>query len=105
MGIRKTILRKKIEEELKTEKPSIDKIINYIDEYEVANLETIKKLKRKRKLEFRKINGAIKQTINAHGPITKDFIGSATKRIYGSLLEEKKENKFLNFLRWILGKR
>jgi hypothetical protein len=105
MRIRKTILRKKIEEELKTEKPSIDKIINYIDEYEVANLETIKKLKRKRKLEFRKINGAIKQTINAHGPITKDFIGSATKRIYGSLLEEKKENKFLNFLRWILGKR
>jgi hypothetical protein len=105
MRIRKTILRKKIEEELKTEKPSIDKIINYIDEYEVANLETIKKLKRKRKLEFRKINGAIKQTINAHGPITKDFIGSATKRIYGSLLEEKKENKVIKFLKWMLGKR
>jgi hypothetical protein len=31
------------------------------------------------------INGALKQTINAHGPITKERIGSATKRILGAL--------------------
>jgi len=41
------------------------------------------------------INGALKQTINAHGPITKKHIGSATKRILGALgrLRKTKENK------------
>lgn len=105
MRIRKKILRKKIEEELKKNTPNVDTILTYVDEYEIANIETIKKLKRNRKLEFRRINGAIKQTINAHGPITKDLMSSATKRVYGALLEEPKENKFINFLKWILGKR
>lgn len=105
MRIRKTILRKKIEEELNSKIPSVEKILTYIDEYEVANIETIKKLKRKRKLEFRRINGALKQAINAHGPITKDLIGSASKRIYGALLEEPKVNKILKIFRWILRKR
>lgn len=41
----------------------------------------------------RKISGALKQTINAHGPITKELIGSATKRIYGNLLMNPNEVK------------
>lgn len=31
------------------------------------------------------INGALKDTINNHGPITKDYISSASKRIYGNM--------------------
>lgn len=31
------------------------------------------------------IAGALKDTINMHGPITRDKIGSAVKRIIGSL--------------------
>lgn len=104
MIFRKKILRKNIESELKCEKPNIEKIIKFIDEYEIANLNTIKKLKRRRELDFRKINGAIKQTINAHGPITKNLIGSATKRIYGALLEYKNESKLVKILKCITNK-
>lgn len=104
MRVRKTILRKKIEEELNSQIPSVEKILTYVDEYETANIETIKKLKRKRKLEFRRINGAIKQTINAHGPITKDLMSSATKRIYGALLAEEKETIFTKIKNFVLRK-
>ena len=31
------------------------------------------------------INGELRDTINAHGPITKEFVGSASKRIVASL--------------------
>lgn len=31
------------------------------------------------------IAGALKSTINVHGPITPEWIGSASKRIYGQL--------------------
>lgn len=33
----------------------------------------------------KRIAGAIKSTIDAHGPITREWIGSATKRIMGAL--------------------
>lgn len=33
------------------------------------------------------INGGIKQTINDHGPITKELTGSATKRIFGNIIQ------------------
>ena len=58
--------------------------------YERDNIKTIGKLKRKTIPNVKRINGALRQTINAHGPITKQFIGSASKRIYGALLEIKK---------------
>lgn len=42
------------------------------------------------------IAGALRSTINAHGPITKAWIASATKRLYGALnrfVEEKNLDK------------
>jgi hypothetical protein len=62
----------------------IDFILYHIDKYEKNNLETIKKLKKQKKTTIK--NGGLKQTINAHGPITKELIGSASKRIYGLLM-------------------
>lgn len=99
--------RKKLEDNLKKElsqiNPSFDKIIGYINEYEKHNLKTIDKLKREREIDVRKIKGSIKQTINIHGPITKDLIGSLTKRIVGSLLSDvKKQNKTLLKIKTIL---
>ena len=98
---RKGKLRGKIELVLNQDTPDIDEIINHIDDYEQDNLETIKKLSRKKIALIKRINGALKQTIHAHGPITKEFIGSASKRIYGALLEEKKENIFKRFYKWL----
>lgn len=34
---------------------------------------------------MKRIIGALKSTINDHGPVTKDLITSAAKRIYGNL--------------------
>ena len=97
--------RGKLEENIRVEMgkkfPNIELILKYIDEYEKDNLDTIEKLKRDKVLETNRINGALKQSINAHGPITKLLIGSATKRIYGALLETKKESKIQIVLRWI----
>lgn len=99
---RETKLKNKIINELITKSPDINNIMNFIHEYEKDNLETINKLKRDKLIETKKISGALKQTINAHGSITKVLIGSATKRIYGSLLDSnKKESKFKRFLKWI----
>lgn len=84
-------LRTSITEELKKESPSLELILSFIDEYEAANLETIRKLKRDKEVTTKKLNGALRQTINAHGPITMQLIGSATKRIWGTLLVPKKE--------------
>jgi transcriptional regulator NrdR family protein len=107
MKTRKNRLREKITFELNKAEPSIDYILSCVDEYEQFNLLTIKKLKRKKEIDTRKINGAIKQTINAHGPITKDLISSATKRIYGALLTDEKENiitKIIKSLKWTKNK-
>jgi hypothetical protein len=70
----------------------INVILGALDIYEKDNIDTIEKLKRVRKIELNKINGALKQTINAHGPITKELIGSASKRIHGALLDNIKSN-------------
>jgi len=77
-------------------------VINLFSKYEQSNLELINKLKRSKTIETNKINGALKQTINAHGAIDKRLIGSATKRIYGSLLnnEEPKFKFHFNSFFW-----
>ena len=79
-------LTEKLKFELKSQKPNLDKILEYVNEFEKDNLNTIEKLRKEKIYETKRISGALKQTINAHGPITPNFIGSATKRIYGSLL-------------------
>lgn len=80
----------------------IETILNIVDEYENDNLDTIEKLKRDKKVELNKINGALKQTINAHGPITKILIGSASKRIYGALLDNQSKQSILTkIIKWI----
>ncbi len=88
---RKLKLRKKIE--ICSLTNDIDGILKAVDEYEKDNLSTIEKLKRKRQIELNRINGALKQTINAHSVITKQLIGSASKRIYGSLLADKTQKQ------------
>lgn len=72
---------------------NVDKIMELVDVYEQDNLDTIDKCKRDKRLELIKINGALKQTIDAHGPITKVLIGSASKRIHGALLVERNTEK------------
>jgi hypothetical protein len=68
-------------EEKKLTQTEIDYLMLAIDDYEKDNLNTIEKLKKEKFYETKRISGALKQTINAHGPITALLIGSATKRI------------------------
>lgn len=96
---RKGKLRNQIENELLNDKPDINHILAFIDSYEKNNLDTIKKLKRKKDLDIKKINGALKQTINAHSVITKELIGSASKRIFGALLVKNKETFITKLLK------
>ena len=78
-----------------TEK-DVDTLMLIIDDYEKVNLLAIEKLKKDKSLESKRISGALKQTINAHGSITKELIGSATKRIYGTLLKDNNDDfKFI----------
>ncbi len=84
-------LKKQLEQFV--DETQVERVLNIVDEYEKNNLETIDKLKRDKSVEINKINGALKQTINAHGPITKILIGSASKRIYGSLLADNNNKK------------
>jgi hypothetical protein len=98
---RKNKLKQQLEFILTQNYPSqikLDFLMLAVDEYQKANLASIEKLKRERHLETKKISGALKQTLNAHGPITKQFIGSATKRIHGALLSNVKEESFLTKL-------
>jgi hypothetical protein len=98
---RKNKLRNELEFILKQKYPSqieLDFIILAYENYQKDNLDTIEKLKRERHLETKRISGALKQTINAHGPITGQFIGSATKRIHGALLSHVKKESFLTKL-------
>ena len=88
-----------------TEK-DIDNLLIIIEDYEKVNLQTIEKLKKEKKIEAKRISGALKQTIHAHGDITKELIGSATKRIMGALITNEKEESFINklnkfFTKWI----
>lgn len=92
-------LTEKVRLELDSKKPSLENILKHIDDYEQNNLNTIDKLRKEKIYETKRISGALKQTINAHGPITPTFIGSATKRIYGSLLNNgsKEHNPYIKF--------
>jgi len=83
-------LRAAIEKHMKTQ--DVEGFLKAIDEYEQDNLNTIEKLKLRKDITLRKIKGGLKQTIDAHGPITKELIGSATKRVYGMFLENKRQN-------------
>jgi len=93
--------------ELSKPQPDIEIILQHVDEYEKDNLATIEKLKKEKQVDTKKINGALKQAINAHGPITKVLIGSATKRIYGALLDSNKPKQKLiqkliqKLLKWL----
>ena len=99
----KSVLEYKLGKKLDTNE--IDEILSVFDLYEKDNLDTIDKLKRDKIYETKRISGALKQTINAHGPITAQYIGSATKRIYGSLLNnEKKESFIIRLWKKIWGK-
>lgn len=89
-------LENTIKQELEKAEPDLIVIMDSVYEYEKSNLATIEKLKRDKKLETNRINGALKQTIQAHGPITMTLIGSATKRIYGSILSDEKKESFIN---------
>lgn len=86
---RRSKLEESLTEILSGDTKNIECILNCVDEYEKDNLDTINKLKRIRQLELKKINGALKQTIDAHGDINKVLIGSAAKRIWGALLESE----------------
>jgi hypothetical protein len=73
----------------------IDELITVIENYEKVNLSSIDKLKKDKAIESKRISGALKQTINAHGVITKELIGSATKRIMGALLADNNDKNFI----------
>lgn len=102
---RRRKLSEGLEEVISEDTLDIDKVIELVDIYEQDNLDTIDKCKRDKRLEMVKINGALKQTIDAHGPITKVLIGSAAKRIYGSLLLEynKEQPKPKISFKYVLG--
>ena len=82
----------------KLSEKDVEDILVVFDVYEQDNLKTIDKLKREKIYDTKRISGALKQTINAHGPITAQYIGSATKRIYGSLLDNTKRESFIKRL-------
>lgn len=91
--------------ELTKSNPNVEKILDAVYEYEKANLITIEKLKRDKKIITNRISGAIKQTIQSHGPITMVLIGSATKRIYGAILSDEPNKKsFINKIISIINK-
>jgi hypothetical protein len=92
-----------ISQELKSGNPKLHMILAFINTYEANNLKTIDKLNRVKVVTLKKISGALKGCINSHGPITKVLIGSATKRVYGSLLSES-TNKSYNFISSIRNK-
>jgi hypothetical protein len=83
---------------------NIDIILKYVDEYEKTNVKTIEYLQKEKNVTTAKINSGLKQTISIHGPITKELIGSASKRIYGMFLVETKkpQNKIKKILIKIL---
>jgi hypothetical protein len=66
-------------------KTEIDYIINILNKSE-----------RERIVESNRIKGAIKQFLNNHPILTKELIGSLTKRIQGALLSNKPVKKETN---------
>ena len=102
---RQTKLEDSLNEIISGDTKMLNHVLNCVDEYEKDNLDTIKKLKRVRQLELNKINGALRQTIDAHGDINKVLIGSAAKRIWGSLLdsEQFKLKKKISIKTFVIG--
>lgn len=99
---RKGKLKAKLESNMLASDEEIELILSAVDEYEKDNLDTIDKLRRERHVDTKKINGALRQSINAHGPITMLLIGSATKRIVGSMMDNKpKETWFTKLKKWL----
>tara|TARA_R110000772_G_scaffold17946_3_gene50091 strand:+ start:203681 stop:204043 length:363 start_codon:yes stop_codon:yes gene_type:complete len=99
---RKERLKHRLENETSGE--DIEKLMEIFDYYEGNNLKTIEKLSRKKKIFANAINGSLRAMITAHGPITKLLIGSATKRVYGNLLQAESETKYrFSFISYILG--
>lgn len=94
-------LVEKIKYELSKPQPNLEMILKHVDDYERDNLATIDKLKKGKAVDAKKINGALKQAINAHGPITKQLIGSATKRVLGALVVNKKETLLSRIIVWL----
>ena len=88
------IVKLSVEHELYKTNPNIENIMEFIDEYQSNNTKEINNLKRDKIVTTNKISGALKQTINAHGPIDYKHIASATKRIYGSFLVSNNVNNF-----------
>ena len=97
-------LENTIKNELAKAEPDLNVIMDCVYEYEKSNLATIEKLKRDKKVETNRINGAIKNFLNANPVLTKELIGSLTKRIYGSILSDEKKETFLDKLKKILTK-
>ena len=100
--------RDKLESNLRDRFTNItDNDIKYIcdlfDDYEKNNLKMISTLKREKKVEMRKINGAIKQFLNVHPRLTKDLINSLGKRVYGAILSDKKKKTIVQHLKSIIG--
>ena len=100
---RKGRLENKIRLELSKETPSVGKILDATDAFEKNNIDTINKLKKLKRIDTKRINGALKQTINAHGPITKLLIGSASKRIYEALISGKEKKQRISIKNIIIG--
>lgn len=99
MKTRRDKLRDKLSQKVDADK--IEDVLLMVDEYEKANLAIISNLSRKRIVDARKITGGLKQCINSHGPITKDLIGSATKRIMGAMMVKTKSGYWNRFVDWI----
>jgi len=96
-------LENKIRGELARPNPEVGKILDAVDDFEKNNIATIDKLKKKKQVDTKRINGALKQTINAHGPITKLLIGSASKRIYGAMLTDEVEKEKISIRGFLFG--
>ena len=81
----------------------INIIIGLVRDYEADNINTIEHLMRERVIESNRIKGAIKQFLNNHPVLTRELIGSLTKRIMGSLLSNKpkKESIIDKIKKWV----
>jgi len=75
----------------------LEKIIEHMISSVVANRDRVIEYQKKKikprhvVIDEQRVSGAIRECIKAHGPITPEFIGSASKRICGQLLQIIKE--------------
>lgn len=86
-------LSNSIKHVMKNPEATLEDYIAVFEKYEKNNLTKLKKLRRDNYTTAKRVSGALKSCIDAHGPITKLLIGSATKRVVGALLENPNEQK------------